>query len=178
MKSIAFRLFPLLILLFLGFVFWRGLGQDPRRLPSMYLNKKLPDFTLPLLDDHFGLLTNKVFKDKYSLLNIFASWCVSCAEEQAFLLKLAKDGIPLYGINYKDSPIEARQWLKSYGNPYMQVGEDREGLAAIDLGVYGTPETFLMNNRGQVLYRYAGVLDNKIWQAEFVPRIKAIEKND
>ena len=97
-------------------------------------------------------------------------------EEQVFLLKLAQDGIPIYGLNYKDRPQEALQWLNEWGNPYQAVGKDLDGKVAIDLGVYGAPETFLINEQGEIQFRHAGPLTEAVWKQEFVPRIKRLRE--
>lgn len=177
MKPVLFRLMPLCCILGLGFIFWRGLALDPRDLPSMLMDKPLPSFSLPLLNQEKDFLTRDSLQGQVSLLNIFASWCTSCAEEQDFLLQLAKKGVPIYGISYKDVPSNANQWLLAYGNPYTKIALDKEGLTAIDLGVYGTPETFLIDKRGRVRFRYAGVLNEQVWQEVFLPKWQALEKS-
>jgi cytochrome c biogenesis protein CcmG/thiol:disulfide interchange protein DsbE len=103
----------------------------------------------------------------FVLLNIFASWCDACKEEQVFLMQLAHQGVVIYGINYKDNPIAAKYWLKNYGNPYQKIGIDEAGQTAIDLGVYGTPETFLVNKQGVIIHRHAGPLNETVWKNEF-----------
>ena len=100
---------------------------------------------------------------------VWASWCDACREEQAFLLTLAQQkGIKLYGINYKDDPAKAQQWLVDWGNPYQAIGLDSKGKMALDLGVYGTPETYLLDRQGKILHRYAGSLTAEVWRREFL----------
>lgn len=120
--------------------------------------------------------TPQLFKGKISLLNVWASWCDACAEEQAFLIQLSQTGIPIYGLNYKDKSEEAFNWLQRWGNPFKAVGLDQEGELAIDLGVYGTPETFLIDQKGIIRLRYAGILNNNAWNDTFAPLIQSLEK--
>lgn len=171
MKITLWRLLPFGLVLGLGLLFWKGLSLNPQDLPSPFIDKPLPRFNLPLLGNDSHQLTTNVFRGKVTLLNVFASWCSACAEEQSFLVSLAEKGVPIYGINYKDNADEAVEWLKVFGNPYQKVGQDKTGHIALDLGVYGTPETFLIDAQGLVKYRYAGVLDETVWKREFLPII-------
>jgi cytochrome c biogenesis protein CcmG/thiol:disulfide interchange protein DsbE len=107
-------------------------------------------------------------------LNVWASWCQTCSEEQAFLSTLTKQGVVIYGLNYKDGAKQAKRWLKRWGNPYVLIGVDPKGKAAIDLGVYGTPETFLIDKKGVIQYRHAGALNAQIWKDIFVPKIREL----
>lgn len=174
MKTIYWRLIPLVLFIALAGFLWRGLSLEPQKLPSTQLGKKLPQFELPLLGEQ-KLFTPKLMQGKVTLLNVWASWCTACFEEQVFLLKLARESVPIYGLNYRDKTANAQQWLKEWGNPYQAIGEDKKGKVAIDLGVYGTPETFLIDKNGFIRYRHVGILDEKIWENAFLPRIQQLK---
>lgn len=168
---------PLLIFLLLGGLFWRGLSLNPQKLPSAQLNQVLPVFELPSLKPEQLPLRSIQLRNQMSLLNIWASWCQACTEEQPFLLQLAEQGVPIYGINEKDDPHAALNWLHLWGNPYRQIGQDRYGHVAIELGVYGTPETFLIDAKGRIRYRHTGPLTPAIWQSIFIPRIQHLQEH-
>ncbi len=176
MRTVPWRLVPLLIFGLLVFFLWRGLSLDPTDLPSVQLGKPLPVFKLPGLGDKKQEFSPSALHGQVVLLNVWASWCAACTEEQVFLMQLAREGVPIYGLNYKDNPKDALQWLDEWGNPYKMIGADREGKAAIDLGVYGAPETFLVDKNGVIRYRHAGVLNAVVWVQEFMPRIKQLER--
>lgn len=171
MKISLWRLLPFTVFLLLAVFFWRGLSLEPHHLPSVQIGKKLPDFKLPSLQHQNEFFTPHAMTGQYKLLNFFASWCNTCSEEQIFLLRLAREGIPVYGVNYKDNPIDAERWLLTWGNPYQEIGLDRTGKMAIDLGVYGTPETFLIDKTGVILARHVGALNQEAWEKEFLPHI-------
>lgn len=164
-KKVGLRLLPFVLFIGLGLLFWKGLSLNPHLLPSVRLGQVVPQFELPLLGDE-GMLTNQTLKGRVLLLNVWASWCTSCAEEQAFLLQLSRKGIPIIGLNFQDSPQQALTWLKRWGNPYQVIGSDADGKLAIDLGVYGTPETFVIGRDGQILHRYVGILTKSVWKKE------------
>ncbi|CDZ78920.1 Cytochrome c biogenesis protein CcmG [Legionella massiliensis] len=174
MKTLYWRLIPLAIFTLLVFFFWRGLSLEPQKLPSVQLGKSLPDFQLPMLGDekHF---TPQAMRGQVALLNVWASWCAACVEEQVFLMRLARESVPIYGLNYKDDTDNAARWLNEWGNPYQAIGEDKEGKVAIDLGVYGAPETFLIDKKGIIRYRHVGILDEETWKTEFLPRIQQLQ---
>jgi len=174
MRHIYWRLIPALFFGVFVIFLWRGLSLNPHALPSTKIGQQLPDFQLSTLDKP-SVLSPKTIRGHIALLNVWASWCPACTEEQVFLMQLAHDGLLIYGLNYKDQPIAARQWLQEWGNPYRLIGQDREGRVGIDLGVYGAPETFLIDQQGIIRYRHAGVLNAMVWQNEFVPRIKQLE---
>lgn len=175
MKIKGWKLIPLLVFMLLTGFLWRGLSLNPRALPSVQVGKALPNFQLPLLNQTQQQFSVKSLQGHIVLLNVWASWCSSCSDEQAFLLTLANQ-IPIYGLNYKDSPKEATQWLHDWGNPYKAVAEDAQGKVAIDLGVYGTPETFLIDQHGIIRHRHAGELTAQIWNREFAPLLQQLQK--
>jgi cytochrome c biogenesis protein CcmG/thiol:disulfide interchange protein DsbE len=177
-----FVLLPLVAFLALAALFFFRLGSgDPSRVPSALIGHKAPASNLPPLDGltHDGApipgLTADTFKGKVSIVNVWASWCVPCHDEVPFLAKLGEDKrIQLVGINYKDQADNARRFLNRYGNPFAVVGADTNGRAAIDWGVYGVPETFVVGRDGRIAYKligpitaenYAGVLEPEIAKA-------------
>jgi cytochrome c biogenesis protein CcmG/thiol:disulfide interchange protein DsbE len=177
-----FVLLPLVTFLALAALFFFRLGNgDPSRVPSALIGHEAPIANLPPLDGltHDGApipgLTNDTFKGKVSIVNVWASWCVPCHDEVPFLARLANDKrIQLVGINYKDQADNARRFLNRYGNPFAVVGADANGRAAIDWGVYGVPETFVVGRDGRIAYKligpitaenYAGVLEPEIAKA-------------
>jgi cytochrome c biogenesis protein CcmG/thiol:disulfide interchange protein DsbE len=152
---------PLAVAAVLAVVFLWALraDRDPSRVPSPFIGKPAPAFELP---DLFGgpKLTNAAFEGRVSVLNVFASWCLPCRVEHPFLMALAKDGkAQVLGLNYKDKPEDAKAWLEKHGNPYSRIGADRSGRAAIEWGVYGVPETFLIGPDGRIRHKVVGPIN-------------------
>ncbi len=166
-RYMSWGILPVVLFAVLAMFFLRGLSLDPQRLPSAQLNKPLPKFNLEQLEG--GVFTPESLQGQPSILHVWASWCTTCAKEQVFLLQLAQEGLPLYGLNYKDDLNDARTWLNTWGNPYRLNGRDVDGHVAIDLGVYGTPETFLIDAAGIIRYRHVGALDAEIWKHSVLP---------
>lgn len=174
MNARLWGILPFAVFVLLSLFLWRGLSLDPHELPSVKVGQKLPGFNLPTLFNSQASLTSDNMAGQVALLNVWASWCHTCNEEQVFLLQLAREGLPIYGLNYKDNPKHAKAWLSEWGNPYREIGVDPKGKLAIDLGVYGAPETFLVDVDGVIVYRHTGALDKKAWQEEFLPRIHSL----
>jgi cytochrome c biogenesis protein CcmG/thiol:disulfide interchange protein DsbE len=167
-------LLPVGIFAALLVVFRVGLDKDPTLVPSPLVGKPAPEFSLPRLDDPALTLSRSDLLGKTSLVNIWGTWCAGCRQEHDTLLALAREsGVPIYGINWKDDSVQASQWLATLGNPYAAVGVDATGEAAIDWGVYGAPETFLIGPDGTVLYKHIAPLSMEVWRAQFLPRIAA-----
>lgn len=165
---------PVVVFALLVGLFWLGLGKDPTLVPSPLIGKPMPAFSMPRLDDPSRALTDADLRGQVSLLNVWATWCVGCRQEHATLLAIAKTGeVPIYGLNWKDDSLRARAWLQRLGNPYAATGVDADGRVAIDWGVYGAPETFLMAPDGTVLYKHIAPLTMEVWEREFLPRIRA-----
>ena len=172
---------PLLIFAALALLFWYALyAGDPSRLPSALIGKTVPDFTLPPLE---GLTAEGKpvpsfnaadFKTgAQTVVNVFASWCVPCLEEHPLLMALAKEpGVRLFGVNYKDDPASARRFLGRHGNPYARVGADRSGRTAIDFGVYGVPETYVIDGAGKIAFRHVGPLTETAVREKLLPLLK------
>ncbi|CEK10348.1 DsbE family thiol:disulfide interchange protein [Legionella hackeliae] len=169
------RLAPLFAFVLLVVFLWRGLSLEPQTLPSAKIGQSLPAFQLTMLGSE-QLFSPQILQGQVSLLNVWASWCSACIDEQVFLMQLYREGVPIYGLNYKDDTKNATQWLKEWGNPYRAIGEDHEGTVAIDLGVYGAPETFLIDKNGVIRFRHVGILDEKSWKTEFLPRMKLLQE--
>lgn len=146
--------------------------------PSNNISRLLPEINLPLLDDHNKRLMTRDLKGKVSLINFWASWCYACAMEQKMLMKVKDEyHIPIYGIDYKDNSHDAMQFLHANGNPFIAVADDKNGDAVIDFGVYGTPETFIVDKTGEIVYRHVGVVDQKVWDNELYPLIKKYDSD-
>jgi cytochrome c biogenesis protein CcmG/thiol:disulfide interchange protein DsbE len=152
-------LIPVLVFAGVGIGLALGLTRDPSILPSALIGKPVPDFKLPGVAglDRPGL-SSADLKGKPALVNVFASWCVPCRAEQPLLLRLADSGVPIYGINYKDKPDQVDAWLNQLGNPYQRIGADQSGRVAIDWGVYGVPETFVIDAEGRIRHKFVGPL--------------------
>jgi len=178
-------LLPLIFFAGLAVLFWFRLGDgDPSRIPSALIGRPAPQTTLPPLD---GLASDgkavpgldpAVFKGKVSVVNVWASWCVPCHDEALLLTELGKDSrLQLIGINYKDAPENARRFLGRYGNPFGMVGVDANGRAAIEWGVYGVPETFIVGRDGKIAYKLVGPITpenlNSVVKAEIDKALKA-----
>lgn len=168
---------PYVILIALLAVLYRELFYaKPHEIPSPLIGEALPDFSLPNLFSPENKLTPNDFMGHVSLLNVWASWCAACQEEQAMLVMIGEQyHVPIYGINYKDKPEDAKNWLSQYGNPYKVIGVDKDGDAAIDLGVYGTPETFVISPEGKIVYRHIGIIDQAVWDNVLQPLVAKYE---
>lgn len=184
------RLVAFLPLIFLGIIgalfIWR-LGFDkhgPKYIPSALIGKKIADFQLPPLAGLFrdgkpvpAFGSGDLQKGKVSIINVWASWCVSCRAEHRFLEKLARrSGVPIYGLNYKDTASAGRDFLARFGNPYSAIGMDPRGRLGIDLGVYGVPETFIIDGTGHIRYKIPGPVNDAIIEKELLPEIEKARK--
>jgi cytochrome c biogenesis protein CcmG/thiol:disulfide interchange protein DsbE len=154
-----------------------GLGSDPSELPSQYIGKPAPEFSLPTLKDPSKTFSTADLKGQVSLVNIWATWCGGCRTEHPFLLELSRTNtIPIYAIDWRDNRPDALNFMKQLGDPYVASGFDEDGRVGIDWGAYGAPETFLINAEGMVVYRFTGPLNRALWEQEFVPRIAELEE--
>jgi len=148
---------------------WRGLLLDPSHLPSALIDKPVPVFTLPNLLKPDSTVSNQSLVGHPYLLNVWATWCPSCRQEHAFLNKLSKDGVKIVGVNYKDENDAALRWLKNFDDPYIVNIVDADGRFGLDLGVYGAPETFLIDAEGIIRYKHVGVVDERVWRSKLAP---------
>jgi cytochrome c biogenesis protein CcmG/thiol:disulfide interchange protein DsbE len=177
MRRLLF-LAPLLVFAALLVYFALGLQRDPQRLPSVLIDQPVPDFDLPPVPGSAKPgLSSAGLKGQVQLVNVFASWCAPCRIEQPVLLRLARDEkLPIQGINYKDKADAALTWLTKEGDPYQAVGFDQNGRTAIDWGVYGVPETFIVDRDGRIRYRFPGPLTPDVVEREIMPRLKELSK--
>jgi cytochrome c biogenesis protein CcmG/thiol:disulfide interchange protein DsbE len=169
-------LLPLLVFLALAGIFLLQLlsGRDASTIPSALIGEKAPQTSLPPLEGmSLPGFDTKQLTGKVTLVNVFASWCVPCRQEHPVLLELSQDRrFSLAGLNYKDAPENARRFLGELGNPYGAIGTDDKGRAAINWGVYGVPETFLVGKDGTILYKHVGPLPPEAAEGELLPRIE------
>lgn len=170
-KRLVF-LTPLAIALGLGLILFTAIGKDPTKLETARLNDAIPAFKLSSLLDKSKYFTEKDFVGKVSLLNVWATWCPSCRVEHGYLNALAEQGVRIVGLNYKDEREAALTWLKKLGNPYALSIYDPHGKLGFDLGVYGAPETYVVDATGVVRYRHVGVVDEKVWQERIRPLVE------
>jgi cytochrome c biogenesis protein CcmG, thiol:disulfide interchange protein DsbE len=153
-----------------------SLQNDPSKLPSTLMDKRAPAFALPALEAGTPGLSTADLGNKIVLINVFASWCGSCQIEHSSLMGLAKrSDVSLFGIDWKDEPGKGSLWLSRFNNPYRLVGDDRAGRVAIDFGVTGVPETFVIDPSGRIRYRHAGPITPEIWSSIFEPVIAQIK---
>lgn len=163
-------LIPLLVfLVLLGFLA-AGLKLNPREVPSPLINKPVPAFSLPVLDQPDRLVSARDLQGKVWILNVWASWCVACRAEHPVLMDYAKSArVPLLGLNYKDKRPDALAWLQKFGNPYQLSLSDTEGLTGIDLGVYGVPETFVIDRDGLIRLKHIGPVTEEVIRDTILP---------
>lgn len=160
---------PLLIFVVLAGVLYWGLGRDPNAMPSALVNRSVPTFSLPSLNNPEAVLNEGLFKEQVTLLNVWATWCYSCRVEHPFLQRLADDGVVIIGLNYKDDNAAARAWLAEQGDPYQHNIVDADGTLGIDLGVFGAPETYVIDRAGIIRYKFVGVIDERVWMRDIEP---------
>jgi cytochrome c biogenesis protein CcmG/thiol:disulfide interchange protein DsbE len=169
-------LVPLGLFLLLATFLYRGLSLDPREVPSPLIDKPMPTFSLPRLQDPAATLGDADLRGDVFLLNIWATWCTACRAEHDVLLELARTGkVPIYGLNYKDERAAAQRWLQQLGDPYVANAFDADGRTGIDWGVYGAPETFLVDREGIIRYKHIGPLTREIVHGEILPLVARLE---
>ncbi len=167
---------PLAVFLGLLVLLGVGLRLDPREVPSPLIGKPAPAFALPVLDRPDAVFAEKDMLGKVWLLNVWASWCVSCRDEHPVLLDFARTGVvPVIGLNHKDERKDGLRWLAQFGDPYRLSIYDHDGRVGIDYGVYGVPETFVIDKRGVIRYKQIGALTPEILRAKIVPLVKELE---
>lgn len=167
-------LIPLIILLMVVFFLWQGLENDPNLLPSPLINQPVPAFSATDLLKNKTTLREKIFFQHWTLLVVWSSWCLTCAEEQPFLLGLKRSHrVAIEGLNYRDDSKRAKQWLRQQGNPFQKIIFDPEGMLAINLGVYGVPESYLIDPQGIIRYKHVGPLTASIWAKQMARLIES-----
>lgn len=169
-------LLPLVIfLVVVGFLF-KGLNLDPREVPSPLVNKPAPMFSLPRLDNPEQVFSPKEMLGKVWLFNVWASWCGACRDEHPVLVELSKSGIvPVYGMDYKDTRQDAQQWLDQGGNPYIATAMDVDGRVGINYGVYGVPETYVIDKAGVIAYKQIGPVTDEVLRNKILPLVKRLQ---
>lgn len=171
MKRLIF-LAPLSLFALVGIYFALGLTRDPTRIPSTLIDRPVPAFDLPAPDGRDAGLSSRDLEGQVSLVNVFGSWCVGCTVEHPMLLEIAAEGIaPLYGLNWKDKPDALAQWLARRGDPYARIGIDGDGRTAIDFGVTGAPETFIIDRSGRIRHKHVGPISRDDWEKILRPLI-------
>lgn len=167
---------PLLAFACLVLALWRGLRLDPHEVPSPLVGRPAPAFVSPRLDDPASSIRNTDLLGRVWVLTVWASWCDSCREEQAAVDLLARTGqVPVMGLDYKDTREQARAWLMRYGNPFRDTLFDPEGRVGLDYGVYGVPETFVIDRAGVVRLKLVGALDREAIDTRILPLLKALD---
>lgn len=168
-------LVPLAIFAVLGLLLAYGLNLDPRKIPSPLIGKPLPAFSLATVADPARKVGRDDLLGRVYLLNVWASWCVACRQEHPFLNELARSKtVPIIGLNYKDKREDALAWLGSLGNPYELSLADNDGRLGIDLGVYGVPETFVIDKQGVIRYKQIGPITPEVWEQKLAPIMKEL----
>ena len=172
------HLIPLALFVSLLVLLGVGLKLNPREVPSPLIGKPAPAFTLPELDRPNAVFSHKDMLGKVWVLNVWASWCAACRDEHETLLTFSKTGrVPVLGLNYKDERADGLRWLNQFGNPYERSLYDHEGVVGIDYGVYGVPETFVIDKKGVIRYKRIGILTPELLRDSIVPLIKELEAN-
>lgn len=166
---------PIGLFALLGVLLAVGLKLDPRKIPSPLVDKPLPAFSLPTLDNPSRSMSNEDFKGKVVLINVWASWCAACRQEHPLLMEVARaKQIPLIGLNYKDKREDGLRVLQTEGNPYDVSLVDADGRVGIDWGVYGVPETFVIDKTGMIRYKYIGPISVQDWEKILLPLIQQL----
>jgi cytochrome c biogenesis protein CcmG/thiol:disulfide interchange protein DsbE len=172
-------LLPAAVFVALVVLFAVGLNphRDIRELPSPLIGKPAPQFALTDVLDPARVVSDKNYRGQVYVFNVWATWCVACRQEHEALLEIAQQGVvPIVGLDWNDQRDKATAWLRQLGNPYQAVAFDNEGRTAIDWGVYGAPETYLVDGQGRILYKYISPMTLEVWQREFLPRITAARR--
>ena len=168
---------PLLVFLGMLVLFAIGLTMNPREIPSPLIGKPVPDFDLPPVKGRELGLSTASLQGEVSLVNVFASWCTACREEHPLLMDLRRRGaVPIHGLNYKDKPDDASRWLDELGDPYTRTGADINGRVGIEWGVYGVPETFVIDRHGRIAYKHIGALTPTALREKIFPLLSELRK--
>ncbi|HYG82956.1 MAG TPA: DsbE family thiol:disulfide interchange protein [Pyrinomonadaceae bacterium] len=170
-------LLPLILFLALAVFLFIGLGRDPNEIPSPLLDKPAPAFNLPQLADPQRSFKSEEMRGRVWLLNVWASWCAACRDEHPLLVELARTRlVPIYGLNYKDERRDALNWLEEFGDPYTMNLVDADGRVGIDYGVYGVPETFVIDRNGVIRYKQIGPVTEEALKNRIIPLVKELQK--
>lgn len=171
------HILPLVLFAVVALALGIGLTLNPRIIPSALIDKPVPEFTLPPVDGRpNGLAADDLRTGDVAIVNVFASWCGPCRIEHPLLMEIARSGeVPVHGINYKDLPRNAVTWLKRYGDPYQRVGSDRNGRVSIDWGVYGVPETFVVDRDGRIAYKHVGPMTRDDMDDKILKKVRELQ---
>ena len=170
-------LIPLVIFIVLAVFLAIGLTRDPHELKSVLINKPAPAFRVPQLKAADKMISNEDMRGKVWLLNVWASWCVACREEHPYLIEYAKSGVvPIYGLNYKDRREDALATLDELGDPYTVSAVDFDGRVALDFGVYGAPETYVIDQGGTIRFKYVGPMMPDVWKEKILPVVQELNR--
>lgn len=173
----AAMLAPLLLFAALVALFAVGLTLNPREVPSPLIGKPVPQFDLPPVKGRTLGLASRDLQGEVSIVNVFASWCVACRDEHPIFMDLRKRGVvPIHGLDYKDKPDDVVRWLAELGDPYTRTGADLDGRVAIDWGVYGVPETFLIDREGRIAYKHIGPVTPQVMRDKLLPLIEQLRR--
>lgn len=166
---------PLILLAAIALAFAIGLSKDPRALPSQLIDKPVPNFSLQVVPGT-DLLAPEDLAGKVSIVSIFGSWCVACLQEHPTLMQIARQGdVPVYGVAWRDTGPDAAQWLTRHGNPYVKTGLDPHSKLAIDLGVTGAPESFIIDKTGHIRFKQTGPITPDVWINKIQPIIEHLQ---
>jgi cytochrome c biogenesis protein CcmG/thiol:disulfide interchange protein DsbE len=170
-------LIPLIVFAVLVVFLAIGLGRDPHEVPSPLINKPAPSFKLAQLKDPSKSFSADEMRGRVWVLNVWASWCFSCKDEHPFLIEYARSGaVPIYGLNYKDRPEDGLAWLGEFGDPYVLSVSDLDGRVGIDYGVYGAPETYLIDQQGMIRFKQVGPVTPDIWTKNILPLVQELNR--
>ena len=177
MRRVLVYLLPLAIFLVVAVFLLRGLWLNPREVPSPFIDKPAPMFSLAQLAQPDATFSPADMKGQVWLLNVWASWCVACRQEHPLLVELAQQkAVPIVGLNYKDQPDAAKAWLAKLGNPYDLSVKDLDGRIGIDYGVYGVPETFVIDKSGVIRFKQIGPITEDVWKQKLLPMLEQLRK--
>jgi cytochrome c biogenesis protein CcmG/thiol:disulfide interchange protein DsbE len=170
-------LIPLVLFIVLAVFLAIGLTRDPHELKSVLINKPAPPFRVQQLKAADKTISNEDMRGKVWLLNVWASWCVACRDEHPWLIEYAKTGVvPIYGLNYKDRREDALAWLEDFGDPYTASAVDLDGRVGIDYGVYGAPETYVIDQGGMIRYKHVGPMMPDVWKEKILPVVQELNR--
>jgi len=168
---------PIVLFVGIGLALGWGLTRDPRELPSALIGKAVPEFSLPPAQGRTLGLSSEDLKGEVSLVNVFASWCTACRYEHPVFMRLKEEGVvPIHGINYKDRPQDAAEWLDDLGDPYTRTGADLNGRVSIEWGVYGVPETFVIDREGRIVFKQVGPVTPEVYRDKIAPLLRELRQ--
>lgn len=170
------RALPLILFVLLALVLAKGLTRNPRLIPSEMINRPFPEFQLSDLFDEDVIITRDDILGQVTLVNVFGSWCTACVTEHPKLVELGRDeNVNILGVDWRDTRDKGKAWLDYYGNPYHRVVFDADSLLAIDLGITGAPESFVVDKKGQIRYKHVGIITDQVWDEILGPMVRTFE---